>query len=113
MDILFLQAIDNLDMVKIDDHTASRSTGYVCDLVSLHGYLHVFKRGYHRQLYMIAWFSYCVQEGSTSEVNADVTLFYSVESIQTNKYRESQGDYKTKTLETHTCQSIDDIMLKI
>ena len=46
INIFFLQAIDNLNMIKIDDDTASSATWDVKDHISLQCHLYIFKRCY-------------------------------------------------------------------
>ena len=75
------QSIYDLYVIEIYDDTPTCATRNIRDLVSLDSYLHIFIACHNGKFEMITRLTDCIEKGSTSEVDADMTFLDNVKTI--------------------------------
>jgi hypothetical protein len=82
MNHILSQSIYDLYVVKIYDDTPACATRNIRYLVSLNCDLDVFIACHNGKFEMITRFTDCIEKGSTSEVDANMTFLDNVKTIQ-------------------------------
>ena len=79
---VFVETIDDLDSFEMDNYTALSSTRDITYCICLNSDLHSVIRCKHGNFSVPTWFWGAFQKGTTSEVNAHVTLRHLVDTTK-------------------------------
>ena len=101
MDEGLLQAVDDLNVIEVDNHTPAGAARDVRHFVCLDCYLHVLEGCHQRELHVIARFRYRVQQGTPAEVDAYMAFLDYVEAIEDDKYERREDPEHKDFEETH------------
>ena len=81
---IFAKSVNDFNRVKHNRDAARGAAGYVVDFVGLNGHLHDFVGGEERHLEVPAWLGEAVKNGASLEVDSNVALVDSVQTLEQN-----------------------------